>query len=128
MTQTIIQATPSLAHLTNDLLVDSFCPEGFIDIGVSIGTDDFIQSFVAKTYRDIIDDVEKLDAIQDGFVHFQVLRCPGEHFLPQRREVRCLGCRLAAFYACALCVGLGRGKGAVLFHPPHIFELLTEQR
>ena len=29
MAQTIMQATPSLAHLTNDLLVDSFCPEGF---------------------------------------------------------------------------------------------------
>jgi hypothetical protein len=33
---------------------------------VPIGTDAFIQSFVAKTCRDIIDDVEKLDAIQDA--------------------------------------------------------------
>ena len=39
-----------------------------------IGTDAFVRSFVAKTCRDIIDDVEKLDAIQDGFVHFQLLR------------------------------------------------------
>jgi hypothetical protein len=29
---------------------------------------------VAKTCRDIIDDVEKLDGIQDGFIHFQLLR------------------------------------------------------
>jgi hypothetical protein len=74
MTQTIMQETPSLTHLTNDLLVDSFCPEGFIGIGVPIGTDVFVQSFVAKTCREIIDDVEKLDAIQDGFIHFQLLR------------------------------------------------------
>ena len=53
-----------LAHLSNDTLVDSFCPEGFIGIGVAIGTDAFVRSFEAKTCRDIIDDVEKLDAIQ----------------------------------------------------------------
>jgi hypothetical protein len=29
---------------------------------------------VAKTCREIIDDVEKLDVIQDGFIHFQLLR------------------------------------------------------
>ena len=39
-----------------------------------IGTDAFVQNFVAKTCRDIIDDVEKLDSIQDGFIHFQILR------------------------------------------------------
>ena len=55
--QTIMEATPSLAHLSNDFLVDSFCPEGFIGIGVPIGTDAFVQSFVAKKCRDIIDDV-----------------------------------------------------------------------
>jgi hypothetical protein len=36
MAQTIMQATPSLTHLSNDFLVDSFCPEGFIGIGVPI--------------------------------------------------------------------------------------------
>ncbi len=29
---------------------------------------------MVKTCRDIIDDVEKLDAIQDGFIHYQLLR------------------------------------------------------
>ncbi len=42
MAQTIMEATASLAHLRNDFLVDSFCPEGFIVIGVSIGTDAFV--------------------------------------------------------------------------------------
>jgi hypothetical protein len=74
MTRTIMQATPTLTHLTNEVLLDSFCPEGFIGIGVPIVTDAFVRSFVAKTCRDIIDDVEKLDAIQDGFIHYQLLR------------------------------------------------------
>ncbi len=52
----------------------SFCPEGFLGIGVPIDTDAFVRSFVAKTCRDIIDDVEKLDVIQDDFTHFQLLR------------------------------------------------------
>ncbi len=39
-----------------------------------IGTDAFVQSFVSRKCRDIIDDVEKLDAIQDGFIHFQLIR------------------------------------------------------
>jgi hypothetical protein len=73
--QNIIQATPTLTHLTGDVVLASFCPEGFVGIGVPIGTDAFVQNFVAKTCRAIIDDVEKLDAIQDGFVHYQLLRC-----------------------------------------------------
>ena len=52
----------------------SFCPEGFVGIGVSIGTDAFIQNFVSKTCRPIIDDAEKLDDIQDDFMHYQLLR------------------------------------------------------
>jgi hypothetical protein len=52
----IIQATPTLAHLSGDVLLASFCPEGFVGIGVPIGTDAFVQNFVAKTCRAIIDD------------------------------------------------------------------------
>ncbi len=43
-------------------------------IGVPIGTDAFVRNFVAKTCRAIIDDVEELDTIQDGFIHYQILR------------------------------------------------------
>ena len=46
----------------------------FIGIGFPIGTDAFVRNFVAQTCRAIIDDVEKLDAIQDGFIHYQLLR------------------------------------------------------
>ena len=41
--QTIMQATPALTHLSNDVLLASFCPEGFVGIGVPIGTDAFVQ-------------------------------------------------------------------------------------
>ena len=34
----------------------------------------FVKKFVPKTWRDIIEDVEKPDDIQDGFIHYQILR------------------------------------------------------
>ena len=68
--QNIIQATPTLAHLSGDVLLASFCSQGFVGIGVPIGTDTFVQNFVAKTCRAIIDNVKKLDAIQDGFIRY----------------------------------------------------------
>ena len=70
----IINNSPALTQLRGDVSLASFCPEGFIGIGVTISTDAFVRNFVAKTCRDVIDDVEKLDVIQDGFVHYQLLR------------------------------------------------------
>jgi hypothetical protein len=58
---------------SGDVVLVSFFPEGFIGIGVPIGTDAFVWNFVAKTCRDIIDDVEKLDNIHDGFIQYQYL-------------------------------------------------------
>ena len=74
MVHSIIDANPSLTQLNGDVSLVSFCSQGFVGIGVTIGTDAFVQSFVAKTCRAIIDDVEKLDVIQDGFFHYQLLR------------------------------------------------------
>ena len=74
VSQTIMEEIPTLTHLSNDVLLVSFCFEGFVGIGVSIGTDTFIQNFVSKTCRTIIDDVENLDSIQDNFEHYQFLR------------------------------------------------------
>jgi hypothetical protein len=70
----IIATSPALTQLSGDVSLASFCPEGFVGIGVPIGTDAFVQNFVAKTRRSIIDDVEKLDTMQDGFIHYQILR------------------------------------------------------
>jgi hypothetical protein len=55
----IIAASPALTHLQSEIALDSFCPEGFVGIGVSIGTDTFVRNFVAKTCRNNIDDTEK---------------------------------------------------------------------
>jgi hypothetical protein len=70
----IIAARSAWTHLRAEIALDSFCPEGFVGIGVPIGTDTFVRIFVAKTCRNIIDEVETLDAIQDGFVHYQLIR------------------------------------------------------
>jgi hypothetical protein len=48
-----------LTHLSGDVTLGSFCPEGFVGIGVPIVTDAFVRNFAAKTCRAIIDDVEK---------------------------------------------------------------------
>jgi hypothetical protein len=70
----IITDNPGLTQLSGDVSLASFCPEGFVGIGVQIGTDTFARNFVVKTCRSIIDDVQKLDVIQDGFTHYQILR------------------------------------------------------
>ena len=41
---------------------------------VDVGTDVFVHNFVGKTCRTIIDDVEKLDVIQDDCIHYQLVR------------------------------------------------------
>jgi hypothetical protein len=69
-----INNSPQLIHLSGELSLDSFFPDGFVGIGVPIGTDNFVHQFVAKKCRDIIEDVENLDAIEDSFIHFQLLR------------------------------------------------------
>ena len=62
-THNIINVSSTLTPLSAEVLLASFCPQGFVGVGVPIGTDAFVQNFVAKTCRAIIDDVEKLDAI-----------------------------------------------------------------
>jgi hypothetical protein len=70
----IINNSPALTLLHADISLASLCPQGFIGIGVPNGTDTFVRNFVAKACRSIIDDVKKLDAIQDGFIHYQLMR------------------------------------------------------
>ncbi len=74
MVHGFINATPELTQFRDEVSLDSFRPDDFVGIGVSIGTDTFVRRFVAKTCRDIIEDVENLDDIEDGFIHFQLLR------------------------------------------------------
>ncbi len=58
-----INTTPQLTQLRDEVSLDSFRPDGFVGIGVPIVTDTFTRQFVTETYRDIIEDVKKLDDI-----------------------------------------------------------------
>ena len=59
-----INATPQLTQTCGEVSLDSFLPDGFVGIDVPIGTETFVRQFVAKTCRDIIEDVEKIDDIE----------------------------------------------------------------
>ena len=48
--------------------------DGYIGLGVPIGTDAFIKKFVKNKCQAIMEDVDKLDSIQDGFIHDQLIR------------------------------------------------------
>jgi hypothetical protein len=70
----MLNADPSLAHLSPLLSPASFVVDGYIGLGVPIGTDAFIQHFVKDECEAIMEDVDKLDSIHDGFIHYQLLR------------------------------------------------------
>ena len=72
--QRMLAADPSLAHLSASLSPASFVVDGYIGLGVPIGTDAFIQHFVKDKCETIMEDVDKLDNIQDGFIHYQLIR------------------------------------------------------
>jgi hypothetical protein len=72
--QRLLIADPSLAHLSPLLSPASFVVDGYIGLGVPIGTDAFIQHFVKDKCQAIMEDVDQLDNIQDGFIHYQLIR------------------------------------------------------
>jgi hypothetical protein len=63
--QHMLNADPSLAHLRPVLSPASFVVDGYIGLGVPIGTDAFIQHFVQDKCHAVMEDVDKLDNIQD---------------------------------------------------------------
>jgi hypothetical protein len=67
-------AAYSLAHLSLLLSSASLVVDGYIAFAVPIGTDAFIQHFVNDKCHAIVEDVDKLDNIQDGFIHYQLIR------------------------------------------------------
>ena len=70
----IIATTPALSHLSPMLTPGSFTAEGYVGLGVPLGTDAFVQRFVKEKCLAIMEDVDKLDSVQDGFIHYQLLR------------------------------------------------------
>jgi hypothetical protein len=71
--QRMLNADPSLAHLGPLLSPASFVVDGYISLGVPISTDAFIQHSVKNKCQTVMEDVDKLDNIQDGFIHHQRL-------------------------------------------------------
>ena len=65
---------PTLTHLAPHFQDMTFSAEGYVGLGVPLGTDTSVQDFDTDKIKDIIDDVDKLDTIEDGFIHYQLLR------------------------------------------------------
>ena len=72
--QRLLSADPSLVHFSPLLSTASFEVDGYIGLGVPIGTDAFIQHFVKDKCQAIMEDVDKLDNIRDDFIHYQLIR------------------------------------------------------
>ena len=47
--------------------------DSYIGLGVPICTDSYIQNFVKDKCQAIMEDVDKLDNIQDDFIHYQLI-------------------------------------------------------
>jgi hypothetical protein len=48
--------------------------EGIEVLGTPIGTDTYIRNFVAQNCLKIVRDIEKLEPLSDGLVHFQLVQ------------------------------------------------------
>ena len=70
----IIATDSDLSAFDGHLTRAMFSTDGMVGLGVPIGTDAFVQKFVESKCREIIDDVDKLDIITDGFIHYQLVR------------------------------------------------------
>ncbi len=70
----LLIADPSLVHLSPLLSPVSFEVDCYNGLGVPICTDTFIQHFVRDKCQAIMEDVDKLYNIQDGFIHYQLIR------------------------------------------------------
>ena len=75
-TQFLVKGShPSLSHLSALLQIQRFATVGHEgNTCVPLGIDVFVQIFVKDNCMAIIDDVDKLDNVQDGFIHYQLLR------------------------------------------------------
>ena len=63
-----------LASIKDTITLASFTAEGYVGLGFPLGTDAFVQKFVHDACQKVkvIDDVDKLDHIEDDFVHYQL--------------------------------------------------------
>ncbi len=48
MTHAFVDNSPQLTQVSGKFSLDSFLPDGFVGIGVPVGTDNFVRQFVVK--------------------------------------------------------------------------------
>jgi hypothetical protein len=68
-----IENDARLASIKDTITLASFTAEGYVGLGVPLGADAFVQKFVHDACQKVRDDVDKLDHIEDVFVHYQLL-------------------------------------------------------
>ena len=72
--QHFLRTDPALQHLANEFTEEMFTLEGIQVLGTPIGTAGYIRNFVAKNCVNIIRDIDKLEPLTDGLVHFQLIQ------------------------------------------------------
>ncbi len=69
-----INNDPDLQEIAQDITLDMFTTEGIEILGTPVGTDRFIQRHVAQNCLKIMADSAKHEPLDDGLVHFQLLK------------------------------------------------------
>lgn len=72
--QGILDDHPEWGDLQDLIANDRFTKDGFIGVGVPLGTPGFAEAFIKSKCQEIIEDVDSLDDIEDGFIHYKLLR------------------------------------------------------
>ena len=72
--QGILDNHPEWEDLTDLVTNNRFTKDGFIGVGVPLGTPAFVETFIKSKCHEIIEDIDLLDDIEDGLVHFKLLR------------------------------------------------------
>ena len=72
--QHFLRTIPAIRHLANEFTQEMFSVEGIEVLGTPIGTDNYIKNFVAQNCLKIVRDIEKLEPLSDGLVHFQLIQ------------------------------------------------------
>jgi hypothetical protein len=72
--QHFLQNDPDLQGIANDFTQAMFMVQGIEVLGTPLGTDLYVRNFVAQNCINITRDVEKLEPLSDGFIHFQLIQ------------------------------------------------------
>jgi hypothetical protein len=69
-----VQNDPDLQGIANDFPQEMFTVQGIEVLGTPLGTDVYVKNFVAQNCIKITRNVEKLEPLTDGFIHFQLIQ------------------------------------------------------